>query len=73
MRLSIVGLRANLGDVVNRAAYGGQRVVLERRGKPIAVVVSVSDAELLDALEETGLRDAAEKKIREVRGKAKGE
>jgi prevent-host-death family protein len=73
MRLSIVGLRAGLGDAINRAAYGGERIILERRGKPVAAVVSVADAALLEAIEETGLRPAVEKKLAEVRAKAKGE
>jgi prevent-host-death family protein len=62
-----------MGDAINRVAYGGQRVVLERRGKPVAAVVSLDDLALVEALEETGLRDAAEKKVREVRAKGKGE
>jgi 8-oxo-dGTP pyrophosphatase MutT (NUDIX family) len=33
----------------------------------------VADAALLEALEETGLRPAVEKKLAEVRAKAKGE
>ena len=41
-----------LGDLVNRAAYAGERVVIERRGKPAAVLVPVSDLEALEAFED---------------------
>lgn len=42
--------RAELADLVNRAAYGGERVVLTRRGKAIAAIVSAEELELLDRL-----------------------
>jgi prevent-host-death family protein len=45
-------LRDHLADVVNRVAYGGERIVLERRGKPRAVLVSLEDYALLEALED---------------------
>lgn len=44
--------RDSLGDLVNRAAYAGERVVIERRGKPAAVLVPVSDLETLEAFED---------------------
>ena len=43
--------RDSVGDIVNRAAYGGERVVIERRGKPAAVVMSLADLEALEAFE----------------------
>ena len=39
------------GDTLNRAAYGKERIILTRRGKPIAALVPLDDLELLDALE----------------------
>ena len=50
--------REHLGDVINRAAYGGERIVLTRRGKPIAAVVSIEDADWLDEIEEKADREA---------------
>ena len=44
--------RAKFSNLLNRAAYGKERVVLTRRGKPIAVVVSLDDLELLERLED---------------------
>ncbi len=43
-------IRSNLAEVINRVAYGGERVVLQRRSKPVAAVVSIEDLELLNSL-----------------------
>lgn len=57
--LSIVDARNNLADALNRVSYAGERVFLARRGKPVAVLVSVADAELLAKLEDAAdIRDA---------------
>lgn len=51
MNVSIAEVRNNLADALNRAAYGGERVILERRGKPVAALVSMDDLALLERLE----------------------
>lgn len=57
--LSIVAARNNLADALNRVSYGGERVFLARRGKPVAALVSLADAELLAKLEDVAdVRDA---------------
>lgn len=43
-------MRDDLSDVVSRVAYGGERVIVERRGKELAAVVSVEDLRLLGRL-----------------------
>ena len=45
-------LRDDLADTLNRVAYKGERIVLERRGKRVAVLVPVEDLDLLEALED---------------------
>jgi len=52
MRLNIVEIRSHLAETINRVAYQGQRVILERRGKGVAAMVPLEDLELLEALEE---------------------
>jgi prevent-host-death family protein len=44
--------RGEFSDLVNRAAYGHERVLLTRHGKAIAALVSTQDLELLEALED---------------------
>ncbi|MBI2478466.1 MAG: type II toxin-antitoxin system Phd/YefM family antitoxin [Planctomycetia bacterium] len=51
MNVSIREVRDNLADVLNRASYRGERIILERRGKPVAAIVSIEDVELLERLE----------------------
>ena len=44
--------RNQFSEVINKAAYGKERVRLSRRGKVIAVVVPVEDIEVLEKLED---------------------
>jgi prevent-host-death family protein len=52
MEMNMVDVRGNLAEVVNRVAYGGERVVLKRRAKGVAAVVSMEDLKLLEELED---------------------
>lgn len=45
-------LREHGSDIVNRVAYGGEELVLTRRGKPIAALVSLEAFESLHRLED---------------------
>ncbi|MHB1157134.1 MAG: type II toxin-antitoxin system Phd/YefM family antitoxin [Phycisphaerales bacterium] len=51
-KMTVAEARDNMADAVNRVAYAGERVVLERRGKGVAALVSVEDLELLEAMED---------------------
>jgi prevent-host-death family protein len=48
--VSTAKVRKELSDVLNRVAYGGERVAVKRRAKTIAVIVPPADAELLQRL-----------------------
>ncbi len=63
--LSIVELRNNLADTVNRVAYGGERLVFARHGKPVAVLVSPDDLAVLEAAEDANDVQAAKRVLRE--------
>jgi prevent-host-death family protein len=45
-------LRAGLADTLNRVAYGRERVLIERNGKPVAALVPVEDLEAIEAHED---------------------
>lgn len=45
-------LRALLAETLNRVAYGGERILLQRHGKDIAAIISKEDLEILEMLEE---------------------
>jgi len=41
--VSIGRVKRDISEIVNRVAYGGERVVLTSRGKPKAAIVSMED------------------------------
>ena len=45
-------LRNALPEYLNRAAYGGERIIVASRSKPKAAVISVADLERLEELED---------------------
>ena len=50
--LTTVQVRAQLSEIINRAAFGKERLFLTRRGKRIAAIVPIEDIDLLEALED---------------------
>jgi prevent-host-death family protein len=50
--VSMTQAKNELADVVNRVAYGGERIVLLSRGKPRAAIVSFEDLQVLEGLQE---------------------
>jgi len=44
--------RERLADLGNRAALRGERVIVERRGKPLFALVPVEDVDFMERLEE---------------------
>lgn len=65
MELNITDIRENLADALNRVAYGGERIVLKRRAKRVAALVSIEDLALLEQLEDTKDIRAARKAMKE--------
>lgn len=47
-RVSAAAAKAHLSALAARAAYSGERHIIERRGKPFAALVSVEDPERLE-------------------------
>ena len=68
MELNITDIRENLADALNRVAYGGERIVLKRRAKRVAALVSIEDLALLEQLEDTKDIRAARKAMKEKGG-----
>lgn len=46
--VSIGRVKRDISELVNRVAYGGERIVLTSRGKPKAAIVSTKDYERLE-------------------------
>jgi prevent-host-death family protein len=49
--VSTAEARERLAELINRAAFGGERVTLTRRGKAPAAIVPIEDVALLEELE----------------------
>ena len=44
--------RQSFPELLNRAAYGGERIAISRRGKVLAVIVPAEDMDVLEGLED---------------------
>lgn len=51
-QVNTVDARAQFSEIINRAAFGKERIILTRRGKEIVAVVPIEDVKLLEALED---------------------
>lgn len=67
--LAASSLRATLSEALNRVRYAGERIVLERRGKGVAALVSMEDLALLEELENRIDLEAARKALAEMKAK----
>jgi prevent-host-death family protein len=69
MTVSTVKAREQLSTVINRAAFGKERVVLTRRGKEIVAVVPIEDLRFLEELEKRIDLDDARAALTEAKKK----
>ena len=51
-RLTASQLREDLASALNKVAFGGERIVIQRNRKDVAALVSMEDLSLLRALED---------------------
>ena len=63
-------LRANLAEIVNRVAFGGEQIVVKRHGKPLIAIVATYDLQACQALEDYS--DAEEWERMEASGELDG-
>ena len=64
-RLRASTVREEFSETLNRVAYKGERIVLERHGKDVAALVPLEDLELLEELEDRMDLEAARKALTE--------
>ncbi len=50
--VSATAARQSFAESLNRAAYGGERVVIRRHGKEIAAVIPIEDLRLIEDVED---------------------
>jgi prevent-host-death family protein len=47
-KVGVTEAKAHLSELMARVGYGGERFVIERRGRPLAALVGVEDLKLLE-------------------------
>lgn len=52
MNITTVEAREHFSEVINRSAYGKERIILTRRGKDLVAVIPLEDLLLLEELED---------------------
>jgi prevent-host-death family protein len=60
-------MRDNLAEVLNRAAYGQERIIVTRHGKALVAVVPIADLEELERLEDEIDREEVLRSLESVR------
>ena len=61
LSISTEGLRGNLSQAISRAAFGTEPVLIMRRGRNIAAIISISDFTFLAAMKQRRAETLAEK------------
>ena len=64
-KLTASAARQNFSDLVNRAAYGGERIIVHRSKKAVAAVVPIEDLELLEQIEDRADLEDVRKSLKE--------
>ena len=63
--ISTADARREFGEILNRVAYGKERITVTRRGKDLVAVIPVEDMQLLEELEDMADVQAAKKALKE--------
>jgi prevent-host-death family protein len=50
--ISATDARANFQELISRAEYKGERIVIERHGKAAVAIISLDDLKFLEAMED---------------------
>lgn len=66
-QVSTAETRKHMSELLNRAAYGGERFVVTRHGKELAAIVPLDEVTLLDRLRSLLARKEFEAAVEEVR------
>jgi prevent-host-death family protein len=64
-KLTASEARQNFSDILNRAAFGRERVLVHRGKKPVAAIMPVEDYEFLEELEDRMDIEEARRRLHE--------
>jgi len=68
-RIGVSEARENLSEVVDRARYTHERVVLTKRGREVGAIISIDDLKLLEMLEDQLDIQEARQALEDAQGK----
>ncbi|WP_341755601.1 type II toxin-antitoxin system Phd/YefM family antitoxin [Candidatus Tisiphia endosymbiont of Ptychoptera albimana] len=63
--ITTVEAREHFSEVLNRSAYGKERIIFTRRGKNLVAIIPMEDLNLLEALEDKLDVEDAKKSLEE--------
>ncbi len=66
--VSATDARNNFQELVNRVQYGRERILVQRRGKPVVAIIGIEDLNRLEALEDARDSEALRQAIAENDG-----
>lgn len=69
LALSVAEARDQFADIINRVAYGHERILLARHGKVLVAMIPVEDLEALEAYEDMLDQQAIDEAWHEFREK----
>jgi prevent-host-death family protein len=61
--VNVVQARKEFSELMARVAYGEERIIVERRGKPMMAWISMEDLERLEAMQQSVSGRAAQRRI----------
>ena len=67
--LDLTTARAPFAESVNRVSYRGERIVIQKHGRPVAALVPIEDLALLKEIEDRMDLEDARRALAEARGK----
>ena len=69
--ITVTEARQDFAEIVNRVAYGKERVTVVRRGRDLVAIVPISDVLILEAIEDELDLTAAREAITAAEGDAR--
>jgi len=67
--ISTVDARDQFSEIVNKAAYGKERMIVTRRGKALAALIPIEDLRILEEMEDRKDVEDAKNILAEVKAK----
>lgn len=71
VKIEATAARSGLSDLLSQVQYGSERVIIERRGRDAAALISIADLRLLELLEDTVDIEAARQALENPKNKVR--